>query len=377
MTTLTLSRPERSTSVVDQLTRCVEELAILAGDGCLVETATGRLAAHQVLTADLGAPVVSAVMRGDFACLHRDLTHRRTTGLLPSGPVLEGDVDGQRLVYLALRDGDVSVGGAWLLPSDDRPLTLEDLRLPAQRLTGLLAVAAPDPEQPSLAACLDGAPLPADLASFERYWVVRVRADCPADALVRALPSSSTPTVRALRSGQQVYLLVAGPRRLSSERVRDVVQRLVAAAGARLEVAVSAGVSTAVESTALATARGQADASVTAAGPGTCVLLEQVRSQLVARHLSAALADLPDLGQDPLAVVLDYDAQRGGELAPALLAWFRTGGDVAKAATALSIHPNTLRYRMKRVQELLGLDLRDDPTTCLELHLRLIGREHP
>ena len=46
-----------------------------------------------------------------------------------------------------------------------------------------------------------------------------------------------------------------------------------------------------------------------------------------------------------------------------------------KAAEALLLHPNTLRYRLRRMQELTGLDLKD-PTDRLVAELQLHILEH-
>ena len=35
------------------------------------------------------------------------------------------------------------------------------------------------------------------------------------------------------------------------------------------------------------------------------------------------------------------------------------------------VHQNTLRYRLRRIQEITGIDLRNDSAGRLELHLRL------
>jgi DNA-binding PucR family transcriptional regulator len=49
-------------------------------------------------------------------------------------------------------------------------------------------------------------------------------------------------------------------------------------------------------------------------------------------------------------------------------------GNVAAAAERLGVHPNTLRYRLRRAVELSGLDLGDaDERLVTELQLRLPG----
>jgi PucR C-terminal helix-turn-helix domain len=55
------------------------------------------------------------------------------------------------------------------------------------------------------------------------------------------------------------------------------------------------------------------------------------------------------------------------------LAYVQRQGNAAAMAAALDIHPQTARYRIARLRELLGTDL-DDPDTRLELELALRAR---
>ena len=80
---------------------------------------------------------------------------------------------------------------------------------------------------------------------------------------------------------------------------------------------------------------------------------------------------LPDLGPDPLGPLLAHDAKGRLGLAATVRSWLERGQDLAETATALGLHPNTLRYRLRRAEELLGLDLRRDLTAAWEVWLRL------
>lgn len=51
-----------------------------------------------------------------------------------------------------------------------------------------------------------------------------------------------------------------------------------------------------------------------------------------------------------------YDKANSAELVPTLTAYIRCRGDVNAAAKALFQHPNTVRYRIKKVKSLLGLE---------------------
>jgi hypothetical protein len=97
------------------------------------------------------------------------------------------------------------------------------------------------------------------------------------------------------------------------------------------------------------------------------------------RHLEAAarvetLLDIAarhgDLLASPLQVLLDAPQHR--ELARTLHVWFQCNQDVALTAAGLHLHVNTVRYRLRRAQEVAGVDLEDwDQRLLAELQLRV------
>jgi sugar diacid utilization regulator len=68
----------------------------------------------------------------------------------------------------------------------------------------------------------------------------------------------------------------------------------------------------------------------------------------------------------PLAKLTSRSADR---MEQTLLAWLEHRGHVRSAADALGVHPQTMRYRLGRLRELLG-DQLEDPRFELELALR-------
>lgn len=74
------------------------------------------------------------------------------------------------------------------------------------------------------------------------------------------------------------------------------------------------------------------------------------------------------LVNDWLGDLLSYDYGHGTELVLTLAAYLDHGGKYADTATTLSIHRNTLRYRLSRIAEISGHDL-TDVETRLNLHL--------
>jgi GAF domain-containing protein len=98
--------------------------------------------------------------------------------------------------------------------------------------------------------------------------------------------------------------------------------------------------------------------------------LEDLRSTVVLRQLAErGILDL-DLPGDPLRQLLDHDRDKATTYGESLLAYLDAFGDTASAARRLSIHENTLRYRIRRLEELFGLDL-EDPNTRLVAWLQL------
>ena len=72
----------------------------------------------------------------------------------------------------------------------------------------------------------------------------------------------------------------------------------------------------------------------------------------------------------PLARLTDYDARHNGDLVATLTAWLQAFGDVVRAAESQYVHPNTFRYRLRRVREVGEVDL-DDPGQRFALMLQL------
>ena len=68
--------------------------------------------------------------------------------------------------------------------------------------------------------------------------------------------------------------------------------------------------------------------------------------------------------------VLDYDRERGSELARTLLTWYACGGNLTRTAAELYVHVNTLYQRLDRVTQLLGEGWRSGDG-ALQTHLAL------
>ena len=70
--------------------------------------------------------------------------------------------------------------------------------------------------------------------------------------------------------------------------------------------------------------------------------------------------------QEHLGPLLAYDEENGTELLTTLEAYFAEEGNHVRVAERLFLHRNTVRYRLQKVEKLLGVNL-DDPETRLLL----------
>lgn len=93
--------------------------------------------------------------------------------------------------------------------------------------------------------------------------------------------------------------------------------------------------------------------------------IARARGSAVAHHDEALfdrilMRDRDDLQElcDRTITPLDaYDARRGADLVETLRSYFDLGDSPTRAAEALHTHPQTIRYRLNRVNEICGLDL--------------------
>ncbi|MGW4848842.1 PucR family transcriptional regulator [Nocardia brasiliensis] len=66
-----------------------------------------------------------------------------------------------------------------------------------------------------------------------------------------------------------------------------------------------------------------------------------------------------DFVREWLGTLLDYDDNRNSDLVSTLAQYLECGGNYDDSAALLHIHRSTLRYRLGRIRELTGFDLRD------------------
>ncbi|MEV0600698.1 PucR family transcriptional regulator [Streptomyces sp. NPDC050315] len=121
---------------------------------------------------------------------------------------------------------------------------------------------------------------------------------------------------------------------------------------------------------AAATAHRQAEQALSVARRRARVLVEH--EDVAAGSVLPLLADdaVRAFADGMLRALHDHDATGRGDLVASLRAWLSRHGQWDAAAADLGVHRHTLRYRMRRVEEILGRSL-DDPDVRMELWLAL------
>jgi DNA-binding PucR family transcriptional regulator len=99
-------------------------------------------------------------------------------------------------------------------------------------------------------------------------------------------------------------------------------------------------------------------------------------SQVLLHRLTESKEALRLLDDSRLHRLLESERPSGQAYLSTLSAYLDSLGDTAKAASLCGVHANTVRYRLQKVQELLGVDLANpDDRLVVWLQLRLLAGE--
>ena len=201
-------------------------------------------------------------------------------------------------------------------------------------------------------------------AAAEARWPLPARLAC----LVVAGGDGDGARVGRRLSGETLHgeiggttcVLVPDPVRLEKEA--DAVAE-------RLDLAIALGPSVA-PADALASLRLARLAGQLTSGRGALVVAEERLADIA---LLAARDVIGTLRQRTLAPLRGESERSRARLEQTLLAWLRHRGSQKAVAAELGVHPQTVRYRMRRLRELLGRAL-EDPERRFELELALRAR---
>ncbi|MEV0029755.1 helix-turn-helix domain-containing protein [Nocardia sp. NPDC050793] len=192
-------------------------------------------------------------------------------------------------------------------------------------------------------------------------------------SVIRLHASSFRPDSIATVLGDRVYVLLPGYRSASSvvAWTRQLVDQLEAGRGAVLRAGIAIPVAGLTE---VAAARAEVDRvldSTAATFPrGRVTTLAESRTAVLLGEIFDLLATRDDLRDPRVRALFDYDRDHGSQLGESVEGYLREHGDVRHAAAALRVHPNTLRYRLRRAESITGIGL-TDPADRLLLELQL------
>jgi hypothetical protein len=172
---------------------------------------------------------------------------------------------------------------------------------------------------------------------------------------------------------QQIYLLHASPRlkpdvaaimrAISKHLTRAVQTKVRAAAGGIHQGLAEAEISRNEADLALRVLRTKNDWERDG-------LFASMRHDIVLNEIVDVLRARPILVRGLLDRLITHDRQYNTDYVTTLRVYINSFGDMRAAAQSLNLHPNSLRYRVKRLTEIGGLDL-DDPKLRLALQLLL------
>jgi sugar diacid utilization regulator len=337
--------------------------------------------------------------------------------LFRQGGVLRNHAEGELpRVAVPISVGGEHLGSIWVVDADGQlsPDT-DDLLLDVARIAALhlLHARAADNVERELRADLlgglfEGRLAPAAVAArlglapagphvvvaFEPRWGAAGSQGADAEHTLLRLAQLTGLRLEAQRRhaaavvlGHIVYAVVPVPPEggadgggAQGQAVRALVERVVADARQALRVEVCAAIGPVVPTLAeAARSRREADLVLSVLDPGAgdpvVASADALRHRVVLAELARLTDDHPWLFAGAAQEIARYDAEKHTEYGPTLHAFLDCFGDSAAAASLVRVHPNTLRYRLRRIREIFGVDLEDaDTRLVLALEARLRRR---
>jgi DNA-binding PucR family transcriptional regulator len=202
---------------------------------------------------------------------------------------------------------------------------------------------------------------------------VGVETPVPADVIALSA-SAFRADAQVASTGERVYVLL--PKTGGSSSVTSWVRGVVAALRRELGVSLRAVIATPLAGLAGAAAtRAEVDRVFDSAerhpgAIGQVSSLDEARTTVLLDEIVSQVAGQPRLVDPRVRQLRDQDPM----LADTLRAYLDGFGDIAAVARLLHVHPNTVRYRVRRIEKLLSTSL-DDPDDRLVLALGLRATE--
>jgi DNA-binding PucR family transcriptional regulator len=202
----------------------------------------------------------------------------------------------------------------------------------------------------------------------------------PVPADVIALSASAfRADAQVASTGERVYVLL--PQTGAGSSVTSWVRGVVAALRRELGLTLRAVIAAPLAGLgAAAPARTEVDRVFDSAerhpgAIGQVSSLDEARTTVLLDEIVAQVAGQQRLVDPRVHALRDYDATHDGCLVETPSTYLDCFGDIAAAASRLHVHPNTVRYRVRRIEKVLGTSLSDpDDRLVLTLGLRAIER---
>lgn len=155
--------------------------------------------------------------------------------------------------------------------------------------------------------------------------------------------------------------------------VADLVDRMP------VEADVCAGIGGSAEAVQLPASRQEADESlalhVRRSALSPAVVYGEAWDEILRQRLRTAAAAGRAPARGPVADLARHDEEHATRYVATLRAWLDAQADVHEAASRLGVHPNTVRYRMRRMSEVTSLEL-DRADKRLAMIIALEVTEH-
>jgi sugar diacid utilization regulator len=178
--------------------------------------------------------------------------------------------------------------------------------------------------------------------------------------------------------GRTVYALVPVPATMSDDRVDALASEIVEHAESTLRTSLLGAIGSTVASAHLVPqARAEADRvlRVLATDPRArkVAKITDVGSRAILLELHEIARDHPDITRGRVQAVVAHDTKHGTDYVKTLQAYLDAFGDIRKAAQRIDVHPNTFRYRLRRLADLFEITFEDgDDRLVMGLQLRLL-----
>ena len=185
--------------------------------------------------------------------------------------------------------------------------------------------------------------------------------------------------------GTTIYALFSGPPAADLSGLRFMAHRIVERAEGGLRASVRAAIgSVTLQVAQVSRSRRDADlvlmlmlqtteATQNSTPTSVVASAHEMRSRLALLELAQVFRDTPRFLSPQAEQMLQSDARSGTDYAATVRTYLDCARDSALTADRLSVHQNTLRYRLKRARDLFGVDLDNaDDTLTLWLSLRVV-----